>query len=358
MKVTFANWGNYNIPFKTLFEGLGLEVILPERNNPRDIEEGVKLSPELYCFPLKVNVGNYLSAIKKGADTIFMWENIGGSCRFRYYWMVQEKILREAGFNIKIVNINVRNFPRLIRKITKESGASIWQVLRAFYLAIQKLKFVEELEKKSCYLRPREIIQGQTDNLVKKILDKLNVFPSTNLRDFLKLKKEAKEEISKIKIDKNKKVLKVGLIGEIYTVSDETINYELEKKLGKMGVEAHREMSLSYFLKSGFPWKKIQLMQGIKPYLKSELGGHAADALKEMLDYKAKRFDGVIHLLPFGCMPESTVRPILQMVSIEKKFPLLSISLDEQTAEAGVQTRLEAFIDLMKERRKLKTEIN
>ena len=76
MKVTFPYWGNYTPAFKILFEKLGLEVVPPEKTNLKAIEEGVKLSPELFCFPFKVNVGHYLQALKNGADTILMWENI------------------------------------------------------------------------------------------------------------------------------------------------------------------------------------------------------------------------------------------------------------------------------------------
>ncbi len=119
MKITFADWGNYTIAFKTLLQKLGFEVILPEKTNPKVIEEGAKLSPELFCFPLKVNIGNYLPAIRKGADTIVMWENLGGSCRMRYYWIIQEKVLREAGFQIKVLNFNSQNFLSRIKEIKK-----------------------------------------------------------------------------------------------------------------------------------------------------------------------------------------------------------------------------------------------
>ena len=66
-----------------------------------------------------------------------------------------------------------------------------------------------------------------------------------------------------------------------------------------------------------------------------------------MLDYAKKDFDGIIHLLPAFCMPEITVRPILEKIHQETKIPFLSLSLDEQVAEAGINTRLEAFVDVV-----------
>jgi predicted nucleotide-binding protein (sugar kinase/HSP70/actin superfamily) len=49
-----------------------------------------------------------------------------------------------------------------------------------------------------------------------------------------------------------------------------------------------------------------------------------------------------------NCMPEITVRPILEKIHQESGIPFLSLSLDEQVAEAGINTRLEAFIDVVK----------
>jgi predicted nucleotide-binding protein (sugar kinase/HSP70/actin superfamily) len=108
-------------------------------------------------------------------------------------------------------------------------------------------------------------------------------------------------------------------------------------------------MDLTHHLKKGiFPWKEWQIQRRIRPYLKSTVGGHGRDAIFEMLNYVKKNFDGIIHLLPFGCMPETTVRPILEKIHQESGIPFLSLSLDEQVAEAGVDTRIEAFVDVIK----------
>ncbi|OGZ18087.1 MAG: hypothetical protein A2Z78_01395 [Candidatus Nealsonbacteria bacterium RBG_13_36_15] len=352
MKITFADWGNYTIAFGSLFQKLGFEFIFPEKTNPRVIEEGAKLSPELFCFPLKVNIGNYLPAIKRGADTIVMWENIGGSCRMRYYWVIQEKVLREAGFKVKVLNFNSQNLLSKIREIQKSNQISSWQLLGAVRFFFKEINFIEKLEEKAQYFRPREKERGQADQVLNETLKKLT--QTTNLKELSELKKESWQKFSEIKIDGNKEVLKVGIIGEIYTVVDGGVNFDLDKKLGTMGLNVHRKLNLTQHLKGGFPpWNEWLLQRKVNSYLKTTVGGHGRQAIEEMLDYSKKGFDGVIHLLPFGCMPEITVRPILQKISQEKELPFLSISLDEQTAEVGMQTRLEAFVDLMKSKQQL-----
>jgi benzoyl-CoA reductase/2-hydroxyglutaryl-CoA dehydratase subunit BcrC/BadD/HgdB len=51
-------------------------------------------------------------------------------------------------------------------------------------------------------------------------------------------------------------------------------------------------------------------------------------------------------------MPEVSAMGALQRISREKGFPILFMSYDAQTSEAGVLTRLEAFCDVLSMRRK------
>ncbi|MBZ9569694.1 hypothetical protein KJA16_02115 [Patescibacteria group bacterium] len=346
MKITFPYWGNYTIAFKTLFKKLGLDVVPPEKTNPRAIEDGAKISPEMYCLPLKINIGNYLSAIKRGADTIFMVTSLGGSCRLRYYGAIQEKVLSDAGYDINFIVFD--QTPKdIYKKIKEVSGASFWQIIKAGWFFYEKLRLIEKLEKMANYLRPRERIKGGTDKILMQAfldLDKINI-----KKELAEFKKEIEQKISKIEIDKEKVVPKVGLVGEIFTVSDGAVNFGIEEKLGKEEVEVHREMDITYHLKKRvFPWKDWLIQRKINPYLGSTVGGHGRDAIYEMLNYVKKDFDGLIQLLPFGCMPEVTIRPILQKIHLKSGIPFLSLSLDEQAAEAGINTRIEAFVDVVK----------
>jgi benzoyl-CoA reductase/2-hydroxyglutaryl-CoA dehydratase subunit BcrC/BadD/HgdB len=58
-------------------------------------------------------------------------------------------------------------------------------------------------------------------------------------------------------------------------------------------------------------------------------------------------YDGIVHLKPFGCIPEVNSIPILQQVSEDFSIPVLYFSFDSQTSETGVKTRLEAFYDMI-----------
>src|SRR4030042_6695706 len=199
--ITFARWGNYTIAFKTIFEQLGLEVISPEKTNSETIAQGAKIAPEMYCFPLKVTLGNYLPALKKGANTVFMVQNIGGSCRQRYYGAIQEKVLKEAGHQINFLDF--RASPKdIYSKIKEISGASFGQILKVVRFFFKKLALIEKIEKMGQYYRPREIERGEEDKKIQWSFLKLE--EPKKEEDFPKLKREILKKITEIKIDKNK----------------------------------------------------------------------------------------------------------------------------------------------------------
>ncbi len=53
----------------------------------------------------------------------------------------------------------------------------------------------------------------------------------------------------------------------------------------------------------------------------------------------------------FACIPEIVAKSIVPKLSKDYGIPVLTLFIDEQTGSAGVQTRLEAFVDLMEQRR-------
>ncbi|MEK7331893.1 MAG: 2-hydroxyacyl-CoA dehydratase, partial [Nitrospirota bacterium] len=87
-------------------------------------------------------------------------------------------------------------------------------------------------------------------------------------------------------------------------------------------------------------------------YLQNSVGGHALDSVAYSIHCADEGYDGMIHLCPSGCMPEVSVRPILKRVSKDKNIPILEMSYDEHTCSVGIATRLEAFADVLMERRK------
>ncbi len=68
--------------------------------------------------------------------------------------------------------------------------------------------------------------------------------------------------------------------------------------------------------------------------------------------YARAGFDGLVHIKSFGCTPEMDAIPVLHNISADYKIPILYLSYDTQTSDTGIETRLEAFYDMISMRRK------
>ncbi|MCB2575986.1 hypothetical protein KQ733_14825, partial [Listeria monocytogenes] len=89
---------------------------------------------------------------------------------------------------------------------------------------------------------PSETVRGEVRKIYNEYLHKVDKLHGT--RKILELVKETQEELLKVKIDSNRKVLKIGIIGEIYTIIEPFVNLYLEEKLGDMGVQVDRSMTI------------------------------------------------------------------------------------------------------------------
>jgi predicted nucleotide-binding protein (sugar kinase/HSP70/actin superfamily) len=89
-----------------------------------------------------------------------------------------------------------------------------------------------------------------------------------------------------------------------------------------------------------------------KPYLNNFVGGHGLETVAHTVRAAQQGSHGVIQLAPFTCMPEIVAMQTLPGVSRDLNIPVLSLIIDEHSAEAGIRTRLEAFVDLLSYRSK------
>lgn len=63
------------------------------------------------------------------------------------------------------------------------------------------------------------------------------------------------------------------------------------------------------------------------------------------------RIDGIIHVASFGCGPDSLVGELVERHARRQgRIPFMLLTVDEHTGEAGLLTRLEAFLDLIQRR--------
>lgn len=218
MRLTFPHMGNTYIPLKAVLQSLELDVVVPPPSSNKTLSLGMKYGPEFACLPLKLNLGNFIEAGEMGADTVLMAGGCG-PCRFGYYAQIEKAILKDVGWDMDFIVLEPpdRNITELLVKIKRLAGKkSWWNIFQAVRFGYRKAKVVDEIEKMCFYLRPRETKTGATDLAYRQALVLID-----NAGTWDGLKKavdKAAEVISEVEIDDKKDVLKVGLVGEIYTL--------------------------------------------------------------------------------------------------------------------------------------------
>ncbi len=345
-RVCFPLMGNYYIPEKTLALLLGDEIVLPPKLTKRTLEIGTKYSPEAVCVPFKYMLGNFIEALDMGANVLFQ---VGGGCRLGCYGEIQRAILRKLGYEFEYIkmlnNLNLVAIARYIKELYP--ALTYTKITHLLYLAYEQAKAVDEIED---FIRKHigfEVHSGSFEQLHQEFLMALD--QAGGIRDVWKVKREYAAEFRRLEVNKPDKPLRVGFVGEFYVVLEPFSNFFIEKQLAAYGIEIHRPLTVSGTVRHYiFYDRHIQhLLADASPYLQHAIGAHGTESVAQAVRFAKQGFDGLIHVKPFGCMPEINAMPALHRVSEDFHFPILYFSFDSLTSETGIKTRLEAFYDML-----------
>lgn len=346
-KVSFPHMGNYYIAFKPAAKLVGEEVIIPPPMTKRTIEIGCKYSPESACVPFKYNLGNYIEALEKGANVLIQ---AGGGCRFGYYGEVQKEILKKLGYKFQFIKLKNNYFTALaeilaFKKINPDlSYKKIVKTLLLSYSRLRAIDIIEEMIRKNIGFEKNK---GEFERLQRKFLDELDGTQT------IRMVKDCREKYLKIlkavEVEKPVNPLRVAVVGELYVLMEPFSNFYIEKELAKKGIEVHRFVTVSSILHDAFSFDAHirKLLRYARPYLKYHIGAHGTESVGMAHKLIKEGFKGIIHIKPFGCMPEVNAMSSLYKLSRDYKVPIIYFSFDSQTSETGIKTRIEAFYDML-----------
>ena len=347
-------WGNYAIAFAGSIECLRVTPWTSTRTTPEILQLGVEASPESSCLPFKAHTGHFIKAALDGVEYGVMVNSVG-TCRLRYYRDMQQQILRERGLNLFIFGLGYDGIkPPLIRHFDPD----LIPFLRCCVRTPLKIKSIDLIERLAWRTRALERRTGDTTRVENKCLKDLE--NAGTVPKIWKLKKKIPARFEKISIDTGRKPPRVALVGEASVLRDDYLNHNMMETLGNMGVQVRNFFLMGEELDNIFHlglWRKHSrraMMKTARPYLKCLVGGHALDSVAHTIRCAREGYDGVVHICPTGCMPEISIRPILQKVSADFGIPILKCSFDEHTSHVGVVTRLEAFVDILLDRKRKK----
>lgn len=359
VKVAFPHMGTVCIAWAAALKKIGVEPFIPPYTSKKTLSLGTKHSPEAICLPYKLILGNFIEAIEGGADYVAMITS-PGCCRLGQYGNSIENALVDMGYHARYVELSLYDGIKGMYNVLKDISGKNDPILfaRAINIAIRKMFLLDDLEENLAYYRAREINQGDADKHYAKALQ--YVKDVEHSRDLKRAKKLAFDEMKKVKIDPKKEVLNVDLTGEIYLVCDSFSNQNITKELGKMGVQVRRSLTVSSFIKDAIIPKAFRdgethlqrAYRMAKPYLMRDIGGDSLECVSDVAYANERGIDGIIHISPFTCMPEIMSQNIFPAMRENCDIPILPLIMDEQTGKAGYLTRLEAFVDLMRRRKR------
>ena len=295
-------------PFwKAFFSSLGLEVVLSDPSTASMVEESQENVTTEACFPITLAHGHVKNLIEKGIDYLFLPSLIDmekASDKFTQHFncpFVQAlPYFIRSSFNfdarIKILDQPLepmrskKYYHRQLVRLAKQLGKNRFAARRAIKLA--------ELAYRSAELQ---------------------------------LKQKGKEVLAWIE---KEKIPALAIISRSYNGSDPILNLNIPHKLREMGIVA---IPMDFL-----PIDRASLAEE-HPNIYWDCGQKIVAAAKFIEQRPAL---SAIHITNFRCGPDSFISHLVRETIRSK--PYLAIEVDGHASDTGIITRIEAFLDSLK----------
>ncbi len=298
--------------WKTFLEELGQEVVISPPTNKPIIQRGLTYAVEEICFPAKVFLG-HTHYLKDKVDLLFIPRVVS----FHKGEYTCPKIL---GLPDMVRNLFHVPAERVIDDEInmRERDQVGW---RQGFLSIGK-RFVANERRIARALREAEEAHRRYRQQVRK-----GVLPEVMIDGVHPLPPRPE---------------KVLLLGHTYLINESFINMNIISKVHDMGFSVITPDMVD-------PRKARHALREIPKASFWTFSNEIMGSTLAILRDRPPEVKGLIHLVSFECGPDSLVGEVLgRLLKREKDlFPYLRLEIDEHTGEAGLVTRLEAFVDMM-----------
>jgi len=343
--VVMPRIGDYHIPLNLFLERtLGCKTIDAPAITKKTVEIGAKNSPDTVCTPYKIILGSFIEALEGKKANALAMPAIG--CRLGFYDLLQEQMLKELGFDFLMMQLfdyapTVKRLFQQLSKYNPELTRDKFNEDLAFAISI-----IVPMDELADYMRRNEafeVTKGEFTKTWAKYLSEIRKLKTTD--EATALGEKYRKAIHVIKINKPDNRLRIGLVGDLYSVIEPHGNCDIERWLVNNGVEIVRHCDLTFLAKymTDIPY----LVSQSGGYVSYGIGGNANGTIAQAYQMASEGIDGIIHMKAATCTPEITAMSILQNMSTDMELPIVYLTFDTETSEAGLHTRLEAFIDML-----------
>lgn len=295
--------------FSQFFKTLGFEVVLSKPTDKEIIRKSVELITAQPCFPVKVAYGHVADLIEKGVDYIF-----------------------------------IPSIVSMIPAFPENEHNQLCPYVQSLVYQI-KSAFADKLGNSKILTAPMHLGEGQKfiAKSFYELAKQLGV-KKTTVKDAVKKAFAAQEGFENALRQKGKEILKdtkpdeklFVLVSRPYNGCDDALNLQLPKKLAELGVKI---IPMDMLTLSNARLTDINLHKNV--YWSN---GQKILRAAEIIRDDPRLF--AIYLSNFSCGPDSFLLTFFKDLMSPK--PCLQLELDEHSADAGIITRLEAFLESLK----------
>ncbi|MFC2067524.1 acyl-CoA dehydratase activase-related protein [Chloroflexota bacterium] len=316
--------------FKAFFEAMGVEVIVSPPTTQTVLSSGSSRVVADTCLPVKVFCGHAIS--------------LEGKCDYVFIPVirsVERKVYNCAKF---------LGLPDMVRAVIPESPPvleieiDITRGKRNLYQAIYQLG--RHFTWNPLKIKRACMVARQAD------LDYCGLMSDHGLN-----RKQALEKIAGISEEGAGQVATgyptqtqatIAVIGHHYLLCDEHVNHRLIHRLQQAG---NRVLTPEMLIKE-------ELESAMTKLTGMVYWAYEEEVLGAGMHYLENGVDGIISVMAFGCGPDSLIMDMMhRQARGRKNVAFMSLTLEEHTAETGMITRLEAFLDMVYRRKRKQVEM-
>jgi predicted nucleotide-binding protein (sugar kinase/HSP70/actin superfamily) len=310
----------YYISFwKTFFEKLGLEVIMTPDTTKGILDKGVRHTVAEICVPIKIYTGHIVDLLDRGVDGVYVprFVTIRDGDSFCPKFLALPDMLKctVPGLEEKLITHHIKseddniatekNFFEIGKMFTDDKSL-ISQAIQCGREKWQEFRNLCCHEHYNCRMANDAVLYGRN-------------------------------------VQNNDYPIRIGVIGYIYNIYDNFISMNILNRLNELGAKAITFEML----------KQNQIEEQLQRFEKTLFWTFSNKLLAGAYHFfDDPDIDGVIHVTAFGCGPDSFLGKYLELDADRLEKPFMTIRVDEHTGENHLQTRVEAFVDMIAKKKR------
>lgn len=292
----------YAASWPAFFSELGCEVILSPETHEGTLRDGIRRSVSDLCLPVKIFLG-HVDCLKDSVDYLFIP---------RYISVEEDAYM----------------CPKLI---------GLPDVVRACFSRLPALLDPQYHKKRDGEKTPA-VFAGSLARMISRDHQEVEKAFLNAMEQHGDGSAACGGPVQEYSEGDSRGSVSIGIIGRPYLVHDQHTGRGLFRALRELGVRP--------VLLQPAPEEIREAMTVIPKWVYWSMGREVVASAHVL--FKDKTIDGVINICSATCGPDSFTNDLIRKRLNQRGKPYLSLPLDEHASDVGIQTRIEAFVDMLR----------